>query len=158
METVKEKRTISSGRIVYMDFLLLSLSFFICYFIKMGTLVLAGSYLNLLLMFYLCWFAASMVAKKFKPVVEKAIADGASVIVPIPACIGQLLYKTGVTKLNGATVLDPVVVVVKVAEMLVDLKKLGIEASRKLQVYGSPGRELLTKVYETYAPIFKIEY
>ena len=99
------------------------------------------------------------VAEKFKAVAQKAVADGASVIIPVPAFINQLFFKTGgLTNLDGATVLDPVAVAVKLAEMLADLKKIGIEVSRTLQVYGSPGKELLNKCLETYAPVFKIDY
>ncbi len=99
------------------------------------------------------------VAEKFKAVAQKAVDDGASVLIPVPSFINMLFYKTGgLTKLGGATVLDPVAVAAKFAEMLVDLKKIGIEVSRTLQVYGSPGKELLEKVFKTYAPVFKIEY
>lgn len=102
--------------------------------------------------------APEPVAEKFKVVARKAVADGASVIIPVPASINQLFYKTGgLTKLDGATVLDPVAVVVKFAEMLVDLKKIGIEVSRTLQVYGSLGKELRNEILKTYAPAFKIE-
>ncbi len=99
------------------------------------------------------------VAEKFKAVARKAVADGASVIIPVPGYISGLFHKTGgLTNLDGALVLDPVAVVVKVAEMLVDFKKVGIEVSRKLQVYGSPGKTLLKKTFETYRSVFKIEY
>lgn len=98
-------------------------------------------------------------AEKFKAVAEKAVADGASVIIPIPVHISQLFYKIGgLTNLNGALVLDPIAVAVKFAEMLVDLKKLGIEFSKTFQVYASPGRDLLMKAREMYAKVFKIEY
>ena len=99
------------------------------------------------------------VAEKFKVVARRAIADGASVIIPTPAFISGVFYKIGgLTSLDGALILDPVAVAVKFAEMMVDLKKIGIEVSRKLQVYGSPGKELLDKILETYAPVFKIDY
>jgi len=67
-------------------------------------------------------------------------------------------YKTGLTRVGDALVMDTVSVAVKAAEMLADLRKIGIEASRKLQVYGSPGKELLKKSFEKYAPVFTIEY
>lgn len=99
------------------------------------------------------------VAKKFKAVAQKAVGDGASVLIPVPAFVSQLFYETErLTNVDGATILDPVAVVVKIAEMLVDLKKIGIEVSRTLQVYGSPGKELLKKTFETYAEVFKIDY
>ena len=54
--------------------------------------------------------------------------------------------------------LDPVAVALKMAEMLVDLKKIGIEVSRKLGVAGSPGAELLKQTFATYAKAFRIDY
>jgi len=67
MEAFKENRLISFGRIMYMDFFMLNFAFFISYFFKRGNLDLTESYVNLFLMFCLCWFAASIVAKKFNP-------------------------------------------------------------------------------------------
>lgn len=67
METVKENEVISFSKIFCIDFSLLNFAFFICYFFKRGSLDLTGAYSRLLLIFYLCWFAASMVGKKFKP-------------------------------------------------------------------------------------------
>ena len=100
------------------------------------------------------------VAEGFKAVAKKAVDDGASVIVPVPASIYQMFYKTNILNsddLNGAAVLDPVAVVIKFAEMMVDLKKLGIEVSRTLQVSASLGNELRDELLRTYAPVFKID-
>jgi len=97
-------------------------------------------------------------AKEFKEVAKRAVADGASVIIPIPAFIYNLFYRTEkLTNLDGATVLDPVAVAVKVGEMFADLKKLGMEASRMYQVYSYPGKEIRDEILKKYAPTFKIE-
>jgi len=50
-----------------MDFFLLNLAFFICYFFKKGNFDLTDSYARLLFMFYVCWLVSSFVAKKFQP-------------------------------------------------------------------------------------------
>ncbi len=98
-------------------------------------------------------------AAKFKAVAEKAVADGASVIIPVPPFIGQLFYKTGgLPDLGGAVMLDPVSVVIKFAEMMADLNKVGIHVSRMCQVYGSPGKDVLKKTLSAYSPVFKIDY
>jgi allantoin racemase len=97
------------------------------------------------------------VMEEFKVVARKAIADGASVIVPNPAFLATAAYRTGLTSLDNVLVLDTISAVVKAAEMFADLKKLGIEVSRKLGVYGHPGKELLQKTFEKYRPVFKIE-
>ena len=99
------------------------------------------------------------IVEKFKAKAKEAVADGASVIIPVPAPIYQLFFKTeGPTNIQGALVLDPVAVAVKTAEMLVDLKKLGIEISRKPGVCEPPVKEFLEKALETYANAFRIDY
>jgi len=101
--------------------------------------------------------AAGPVVEGFKSIFDKAVADGASVLIPVPANIYQLYTKMGGSNsLNGVTILDPVAVVIKFAEMMVDLKKMGIEVSRKLQVYGSLGEDLRSQLLNMYAPVFKI--
>ena len=97
-------------------------------------------------------------AEKFAAMAEKAVADGASVIIPLPVLVSQVFFKTGWPKnLKGATILDPVAVATKMAEMMVELKKLGMDVSRVPQVYASPGKEVLDRAIETFRPVFKIE-
>jgi allantoin racemase len=97
------------------------------------------------------------VVEKFKVVARRAIDDGASVIIPHPAFLATAAFRTGLTALDGIPILDTISAVVKAGEMLADLKKLGIEVSRKLNVYGHPGKELLQKTFDKYRPVFKIE-
>jgi len=94
--------------------------------------------------------------EKFKVVAEKAIADGASVIIPSPAFLTTLAYRAGLTKLQDALVLDTISVAVKTAEMLADLKKIGIEPSRRIGVYAKPNKESRKKTLESFRKIFKI--
>jgi len=94
--------------------------------------------------------------KKFEIAAEKAVADGASVIIPNPAFYAALAYRAGLTKVKDAVVLDTVSVAVKTAEMLVDLKKVGVEPSRQIGVYAKPDRESRKKTLESFRKIFKI--
>lgn len=99
----------------------------------------------------------SSLSDTFRRLAEKAVSEGASVIVPVPAHISQLFLQTGgLTNLNGATVLDPVAVAVKVAEFMVDLKTLGMDISRVPQVYPLVPKELLKKTLDLYSPVFRI--
>ncbi|MFC1916050.1 aspartate/glutamate racemase family protein [Chloroflexota bacterium] len=95
--------------------------------------------------------------EKFKVVAEKAIADGASVIIPHPAFIATLAYKSGLTKLQDALVLDTISVAVKTAEMLVDLKKIGIEPSRRIGVYAKLDKKGREEAFEKLRNVFQIE-
>jgi allantoin racemase len=94
--------------------------------------------------------------KKFETAAEKAVADGASVILPNPTYLATLAYKAGLSKIKDAVVLDTVTVAVKTAEMLVDLKKVGIEPSRQIGVYAKPDREFRKKTLESFRKVFKI--
>jgi Asp/Glu/hydantoin racemase len=94
--------------------------------------------------------------KKFEAAAEKAAADGASVVIPNPAFYAALVYRAGLTKVKDAVVLDTVSVAVKTAEMLVDLKKVGVESSRQIGVYAKPDREFRKKTLESFRKVFKI--
>jgi len=94
---------------------------------------------------------------KFIAVAENAIADGASVIIPSPAFIATLVHRAGLTKIQDALVLDTISVAVKTAEMLVDLKKIGIEPSRRIGVYAKPDEEFQKDTFERLRKVFKIE-
>lgn len=95
--------------------------------------------------------------EKFKAVAERAVADGASVIIPGPAFLGTLAYRAGVNKIQNALVLDTISVAVKTAEMLVDLKKIGIEPSRRIGVYAKPDKEFRKDAFQRFRKVFKIE-
>lgn len=91
------------------------------------------------------------VVEKFKTVAKKAIDAGASILIPLPAFIGTCLYKAGLTEVDGVPVLDPVAVLIKTAEALVDLKPAGIQASRRIGHFGSPPKELRDTAIKKYA-------
>jgi len=95
--------------------------------------------------------------EKFLAVAEKAVDDGASVIIPVPIFISSLFSKAGVTTIRNALVLDTVSIAVKTAEMLVDLKTIGIEPSRRIGVYAKPDPATRKAVFEKVRKVFKIE-
>lgn len=71
-------------------FPLLNFAFFICCFFKKGSLGLTGAYSRLLLIFYLCWFVASMMGKKFKP--SSYVAYGTGILTFIRSSL-YLIYR-----------------------------------------------------------------
>jgi allantoin racemase len=75
---------------------------------------------------------------KFVATAERAVRDGASVIVPGPAFLSTLAYRAGITQIAGATVLDTISLAVKTAEMMADLRKAGVTPSRRIGVYARP--------------------
>lgn len=96
----------------------------------------------------------------FIPVARRAIADGASALIPLSNGVLSLAYASGLTKsgIDGVPVLDGVAIALKTAEALVDLQKLGVTASRKLQVYGHPSDALIEQTIETYREGFRIDF
>ena len=100
------------------------------------------------------------VLDRFIETARKAIDNGASVIVPFSNGTQTLVYETGLTKtgIDGVPVLDAVSIAVKTAEALVDLKPMGVQASRKLCVYGHPNGETMAKVLRTYEDSFHIDH
>lgn len=94
--------------------------------------------------------------EKFKSAARRAVADGASVIVPAPAFLATLAHRTSLTEVDGALVLDTVSVAVKQAEMLVDLRKMGVAPSRRVGVYCRPSRALMAETMARLDSVFKI--
>ena len=61
---------------------------------------------------------------------RNAISNGAGVLIPGFGAIGSFLGQRGIHDIDGVPILDIVAVVIKTAEMLVDLKSLGLSRSR----------------------------
>lgn len=93
---------------------------------------------------------------KFIAASRRAIAAGASVIVPAPAFLATLAHRAQLTSVDGALVLDTVSVAVKTAEMLVDLRRAGVAPSRRIGVYCQPGAELMSDTLERLDGVFKL--
>ena len=58
---------LSPLKLFLFDFILLSISFYISNYFKNGSFILPSGYIKLLFLFYVCWFIASVIGKKFNP-------------------------------------------------------------------------------------------
>lgn len=74
--------------------------------------------------------APRRVIDMFSEAARKLIAAGAGAIVPGYGAISSFLGQQGVHDVDGAPIVDIIAVVVKTAEMLVDLHKPGVKRSR----------------------------
>ncbi len=81
---------------------------------------------------------AGPMMERFKLQSQRAIDDGASVIIPAPTFLSALATRVGLTELNGAVILDTVSIALKQAEMMVDLNQIGIRPSRQIGVFCKP--------------------
>jgi Asp/Glu/hydantoin racemase len=75
---------------------------------------------------------------KFIATAQRAVRDGASVIVPGPAFLSTLAHRAGITSIEGAPVLDTIAVAAKTAEMQIDLWRAGLRPSRRIGVFQRP--------------------
>lgn len=82
--------------------------------------------------------------ERFISAARSAVTDGASVLIPAPAFLSTLAYRSSLQSVDDALVIDTVAVAVKTAEMLVDLKVAGISPSRRIGVYSCPPDALVT--------------
>lgn len=93
---------------------------------------------------------------KFLAMAEKAVKDGASVIVPGPAFLGTLAWRAGITQVLGAPVLDTISLAVKTAEMQAELWRRGLRPSRRIGVYQCPEGRWRNPAFERLRPVFSI--
>jgi len=93
---------------------------------------------------------------KFVAAAERAVKDGASVIIPGPAFFSTLAYRAGITQVLGAPVLDTISLAVKTAEMQADLWRAGLRPSRRIGVYQCPQGRWNNPAFEKLQQVFSI--
>jgi Asp/Glu/hydantoin racemase len=93
---------------------------------------------------------------RFKEQAQRAIDDGASVIIPAPAFLSALATKAQLTELSGAIVLDTVSIAIKQAEMMAHLAKINIHPSRRIGVFCQPEAPFAHSSMERLSSVFNI--
>lgn len=77
--------------------------------------------------------------ENFQKIARGCIEDGAEVLIVGCGGLSPLIKKAGITQVDSVPVVEPMIVSLKFAEMLVDLKKAGIPfVSRSLSMVGVP--------------------
>jgi allantoin racemase len=88
----------------------------------------------------------------FRDAARKAMREqGVDVILPGQTIIAELLWKAGIKELDGALVLDPRLPLLRMAEMLVDMRRAGFGVSRRGFYWAKPPRDLEQGVRDFYA-------
>ena len=80
---------------------------------------------------------------------RKAADQGTGMLIPMSNVLNMVLVEHGVTKLEGIPVLDTIGAQVKVTELMVDLKEIGITRSKR-GLYESPTKEELADALKLY--------
>lgn len=93
------------------------------------------------------------VRAKFEEAARSAVADGAEVLVPGCGSLTQWAMQEGMTEFDGAPVVNPVAVAVKMAEALVDLGRepVSLRFSRKC-LYRLPSQGARKKFEDAFEP------
>jgi Asp/Glu/hydantoin racemase len=87
----------------------------------------------------------------FRDAAKKAMREqGVDVILPGQTIIAELLWKAGVKELDGALVLDPRLPLLRMAEMLVDMRRAGFGISRRGFYWARPPQDLVQGVRDFY--------
>jgi Asp/Glu/hydantoin racemase len=88
----------------------------------------------------------------FKAASQKTMREhGVDVLLPGQTIITELLWRAGIKELDGALVLDPRLPLLRMAEMLVDMRKAGFGVSRRGFNWAKPPKDLEKGVRDFYA-------
>ncbi len=83
-----------------------------------------------------------IVTQKAKEIIKR----GARILIPSALPLGVWIVQQGLTDVDGCRIIDAFGCAVKMAELMVDLKKIGISRSK----YGSPPKDILTTIQKLY--------
>jgi Asp/Glu/hydantoin racemase len=88
----------------------------------------------------------------FKAAARKAMREhGVDVLLPGQTIIAELLWREGLREIDGALVLDPRLPLLRMAEMLVDMRRAGFGVSRRGFYWAKPPGDLEQAVRAFYA-------
>jgi len=93
---------------------------------------------------------------KFVATAERAVREGASVIIPGPAFLSTLAHRAGITDVLGAPVIDTIALAAKTAEMQVSLWRAGLRPARRIGAFQRPEGGWAHPAFQALAPVFRI--
>lgn len=86
----------------------------------------------------------------FERAARRAVDSGIDVLLPGQTIITELLWKAGITRFDDAVVFDPRPAMLRMAEMMVDLRKAGVSASRRGFYWAKPPADLSAALSRFY--------
>lgn len=87
--------------------------------------------------------------ESFNHVAKQIVARGATLLFPSALPLSQWLIDQNIRELDGATIIDPLGIALKITELMVDLEKHGIKRS-KIGAYASPPKEIQEALYKEF--------
>ena len=86
---------------------------------------------------------SAAVLEKFGQAARGAIARGAEAIIPGQLYLSEAIARAGMTRIDEVPVVDGLAATIKMAEVMADLKKLGISVTRRGYAHAQPPRDVL---------------
>jgi len=81
------------------------------------------------------------IIENFQEIAKGCIEDGAEVLIIGCGLVAPVLSTSGMRYVDGVPVIDPILISIKVAEMLVDLQRAGIPTISRKGLYSAPPTE-----------------
>src|SRR5688572_27123581 len=81
--------------------------------------------------------------QKFAQAARQAISRGAEAIIPGQLYLSEAIARAGMTRIDEVPVVDGLAATIKMAEVMADLKKLGISVTRRGYAHAQPPRDVL---------------
>jgi Asp/Glu/hydantoin racemase len=86
---------------------------------------------------------AAALVERFSHTARKAIALGAEAIIPGQLYLSEAIARAGLTRIDEVPIVDGLAALVKMAEAMADLKKLGISVTRRGYTHARPPKDVL---------------
>lgn len=86
---------------------------------------------------------AAALVERFSSTARKAIALGAEAIIPGQLYLSEAIARAGVTRIDEVPIVDGLAALLKMAEAMADLKRLGISVTRRGYSHARPPQEVL---------------
>jgi Asp/Glu/hydantoin racemase len=86
---------------------------------------------------------AGALLERFSSTARKAIALGAEAIIPGQLYLSEAIARAGMTRIDEVPIVDGLAALVKMAEAMADLKRLGISVTRRGYTHARPPQDIL---------------
>jgi allantoin racemase len=84
-----------------------------------------------------------LLVERFTEAARQAIGRGAEALIPGQLYLSEAIARAGVTRIDDAPIVDGLAATLKTAEMMIDLKRLGIGVTRRGYSHARPRPELI---------------
>lgn len=76
--------------------------------------------------------------ERFNEAARRAITQGAEALIPGQLYLSEAIARSGVTRIDDAPIVDGLAATLKTAQVMVDLKRLGIGVTRRGYTHARP--------------------